>query len=172
MTEPPRHCRVLIVWHSRTGAARQMAEAAEQGARRVLHELAAEDRVEIIRLQADQADTQHLLDADACLFCAPENLGALSGAMKEFFDRTYYGALNRLNGRPAAIMIAAGTDGQGAARQAERICTGWRLRLVAPVLVVNTQARSEQEILAPKQLDQTKLAPCTELGGMLAALLA
>ena len=45
---------------------------------------------------------------------------------KEFFDRTYYAALGRLNGRPYALAVAAGSDGQGAAGQMARICQGWR----------------------------------------------
>ena len=52
--------------------------------------------------------------------------------MKEFFDRCYYGALDRIQGLPYACAISAGSDGAGAARQTERICTGWRLRAAAP----------------------------------------
>ncbi|MDD5176009.1 MAG: hypothetical protein PHQ05_06270 [Sterolibacterium sp.] len=72
--------------------------------------------------------------------------------MKDFFDRTYYTVLDRLNGRPYAIMICAGSDGQNAARQIERIATGWRLKPVAPPLIICTHAQSPQEILRPKQI--------------------
>jgi NAD(P)H-dependent FMN reductase len=173
MTEQlPGQRSLLIVWHSRTGAAQQMAQAAQRGAQQVLRELNAQNRVQIVVLGAEQVSTSQLVGADAYLFCAPENLGSLSGTMKEFFDRTYYGALNKLNGRPAAIMIAAGSDGQGAARQTERICTGWRLRLAIPTMVVNTHAQTEQQIMAVKQLAAEQLAACAETGGTLAALLA
>src|SRR3546814_475219 len=101
---------LLLVWHSRTGAAKQMAQAASHGALSVVRELQAQDMLDIVMKAADDTDAADLLDADGYLFCAPENLAALSGAMKEFFDRNYYPVLDRLNGRPYALMIAAGSD--------------------------------------------------------------
>ncbi len=162
---------LLIVWHSRTGAARQMAQAAVNGALSIAAELQATDRFQILSKPAVDADVADLLSADAFLFCAPENLAALSGAMKEFFDRSYYGVLEQLNGRPYAIMISAGSDGSSAARQVERICTGWRLHLIAPALIVNTDAQTPEAILAPKTITETNRASCETLGGTLAALL-
>ena len=164
--------RLLIVWHSRTGAARQLAQAAADGAQAVLSELDAGRRVQVRLRAAAETSEQDLLGADAYLFCAPENLGGLSGAMKEFFDRNYYGVLEQLNGRPYALAIAAGSDGQGAARQAERICTGWRLRAAAPTYIVNTDAQTPEAILAEKTLSETQLEPARVQGGTLAALLA
>lgn len=162
---------LLIVWHSRTGAARQMAQAACQGARDAALELDAASRLQVSMLNASSAQPDDLLKADAYLFCAPENLAALSGDMKEFFDRAYYAVLDRLNGRPYALLIAAGSDGSMAARQAERIATGWRLERVAPTRIVNTDAQSPEAILAPKQITEDDRAICHETGGTLAALL-
>ena len=68
-------------------------------------------------MHARGVDARRVCVASAYIFVAPENLGALSGTMKEFFDRTYYGVLDRVSGRPYAAIIAAGSDGQGAARQ-------------------------------------------------------
>ncbi|MBW8814672.1 MAG: flavodoxin family protein [Caulobacterales bacterium] len=154
--------RLLIVWHSRTGAARAMAEAAEAGGRR-------EPQVEVIRIPAEQAGPDDLLAADGYLFAAPENLASLSGEMKAFFDRSYYPVLDRLGGRPYAGLIAAGSDGEGAARQLARIATGWRLKAVAEPLIVCTHAQSPEAILAPKALAAADLARCAELGQALAA---
>lgn len=163
---------LLIVWHSRTGAARQLAQAAHDSAHIVLRELGAAEHVNVVMRAATDASADDLLHADAYLFCAPENLGSLSGAMKEFFDRCYYDVLERISGRPYALAISAGSDGTGAARQTERICTGWRLRAVAPVLIVNTDAQTPEAILAEKTLDDAQRAQAAELGGTLAALLA
>lgn len=156
---------LLIVVHSRTGTARAMAEAAAGGA-------ASEPATSTRLLAAESVTPEDLLDAAGYLFAAPENLAALSGAMKEFFDRCYYEVLDRLNGRPYAAMIAAGTDGAGAARQIARITTGWRLRPVAEPLIVLTGAQTRKAILGPKQVDTTALARCEELGAALAAGLA
>lgn len=156
---------LLIVWHSRTGAARAMAEAAADGAR---SEPAAAPRL----LRAAEAQPNDLIEAHGYLFACPENLATMSGEMKEFFDRCYYPCLERLNGRPYAALIAAGSDGQGAARQLARIATGWRLKPVAEPLIVCTHAQTPEAILAEKRLAKSELARCAELGAALAAGLA
>lgn len=151
---------LLIIWHSRTGAARAMAEAARQGA-------AGEGNVRL--LQADEATPAQLFAAQGYLFVCPENLGAMSGAMKEFFDRCYYPVLGRIEGRPFATAIAAGSDGTGAERQIERIVTGWRLRRIAEGLIVNLGAQTPEAILAPKMVPPAALQKCHDLGQSFAA---
>ena len=157
--------RLLIVWHSRTGAARAMAQAAALGA-------GGEAGVEVRMLAADDAGPDDLLAADGYLFAAPENLAGLSGEMKAFFDRCYYPVLERLNGRPYAALIAAGSDGTGAARQLARIATGWRLKPIAEPFILNTHAQTAEAILAAKTVDAAALRPCEELGAAMAAGLA
>lgn len=163
--------RLLIVWHSRTGAARQMAEAAARGAVAAAALLEQPDELAVTLRRAADAGVDEVLASDGLLFCAPENLATLSGEMKEFFDRCYYGALDRIAGRPYACLVSAGSDGAGAARQVERICTGWRLRAVAPPLIVNLGAQTPQQIAAPKTVAPAELARCEEAGGLLAGLL-
>jgi multimeric flavodoxin WrbA len=155
--------QLVIVYHSRTGGSRQMAEAAYHAAR-------AETETRL--LTADEATPDDLLNASGYLFCAPENLAALSGAMKEFFDRCYYPLLGRIEGRAYAQMICAGSDGTNAARQLARIATGWRLRAVQEPLIIGTHAQTPEAILAPKTLSDADLAPCRDLGQALAAGLA
>jgi flavodoxin len=156
---------LLIVWQSMTGGTRQMAEAAAAGA-------GTEPAVQVLFKAAPQAGPADLLAADGYLFATPENLASMAGLMKDFFDRCYYPALGRIEGRPYATMVCAGSDGSGAARQIERICTGWRLRSTAPPLIVCTQAQTPEAILAPKTLPEIELARCRELGQALAAGLA
>jgi len=160
-----------MIWHSRTGAARQLAEQAEEGALEVLRELDMTDHLRIKRVHCDRVQAQDLRDSQAYLFCAPENLASLSGAMKECLDRNYYEVLDQLNGRPYSAFISAGSDGQGAQRQLERICTGWRLELVAPIRIFNFHAQTPESILAPKSLSNEQIAQAREAGGHLAALL-
>ena len=121
---------------------------------------------------AEEAMPEDVLAADGYLFCAPENLAALSGAMKEFFDRCYYPVLGQIEGRPYAQMICAGSDGDGAARQLGRIATGWRLKEVQPPLIVCTHAQTEKAILAEKVIGAADLERCAELGAALGAGLA
>src|SRR5512146_2136931 len=153
---------LLIVHHSVTGGTLQMAQAAAAAARR-------EPGVAVRLETAAAAGAQALLDADGYLFACPENLAAMSGLMKDFFDRTYYAVLDRIQSRPYAILVCAGSDGTNAARQIERIATGWRLRSIAPALIVCTHAQTPETILAPKHIGAGDLARCEELGATLAA---
>lgn len=162
--------RLLILWHSRTGAARQLADAAAHGARQVAHDL-ADSRLRVQCCNATAVTLDDWLRADGYLFCAPENLGSLSGAMKECFDQAYYALEGRIEGRPYALAIAAGTDGEGARRQVERIVTGWRLQAIAPALIARNGAQQRDQILAPKRLSAEHADAAAELGGTLAGWL-
>jgi multimeric flavodoxin WrbA len=88
----------------------------------------------------------------------------MSGAMKEMFDQTYYPLLGQIEGRPYASIIAAGSDGEGAQRQLDRIATGWRLKRVAEPMIVNFSAQTSEAILAPKKVPVNILKQCRELG--------
>jgi hypothetical protein len=92
--------------------------------------------------------------------------------MKDFFDRTYYSVLDRIVGRPYGTLICAGSDGENAARQIQRIAAGWRLKPIAEPVVVCTHAQTPAAILAPKNIGQFDLKRCEELGATLAAGLA
>jgi multimeric flavodoxin WrbA len=153
---------LLIVYHSMTGGTLQMAEAAARGA-------AAETALRVSLMPASTAGVADVLEASAYLFATPENLASMSGLMKDFFDRTYYGALDRVNGRPYAALICAGSDGSNAARQLVRIATGWRLKAIAEPLIVCTAAQTTERILAAKQIAPASLQLCEELGTTLAA---
>ncbi|MET4576480.1 flavodoxin family protein [Ottowia thiooxydans] len=153
---------LLVVYHSLTGGTRQMAEAAAEAAR-------AEEGIDVRLLHALDAGPSDVLGADGYVFATPENLAAISGLMKDFFDRCYYPVLERINGRPYAAMVCAGSDGQGALRQIDRIATGWRLKSIAPGLVVCTHAQTPDAILAPKTIPSSELSRCAELGAGLAA---
>ena len=140
-----------------------MAEAAAEAAR---------DESLVILKRAEEADADDLLVSDGYLFAAPENLAAIAGVMKDFYDRTYYDVLGRIEGRPYAQMICAGSDGENAARQTARIATGWRLKKVQEPLIVCTHAQTREEILAEKTISDGDLAHCRDLGAAMGAGLA
>jgi multimeric flavodoxin WrbA len=148
---------LAIVWHSRTGGAEAMARAAASGAGEGARLIAAADVV-----------PDDLLVAAGYLFVCPENLGSLSGIMKDMFDRCYYPLLGHVEGRPYATAIAAGSDGRGAQAQIDRIVTGWRLRRVAEPLIADFAAQSPEAILAPKFVPEAAAQACHDLGAALA----
>ena len=153
---------LLVVYHTMTGGTAQMAQAAAEGARE-------EPGVHVRLLRAPEAQPDDVLGADGYIFATPENLAAMSGLMKDFFDRCYYAALDRIAGRAYAILVCAGTDGSNAVHQIERIATGWRLRAVADPIVVCTHADTPEAIAAPKVIAPDDLARCESLGATMAA---
>ncbi len=153
----PSEPHLLIVWHSRTGASEALAQAAADGA-----------GDQCILQAAERTNAEHFLAAGAYLFVCPENLASMSGAMKEMFDRNYYPILGKIEGRAYATAIAAGSDGTGAQSQIDRIATGWRLKRVAEHLIVNCDAQTEAEILAPKTVTEKDLRVCRDLGAAMA----
>lgn len=151
---------LLIVYHSRTDGSRQMATAAADAAR---------DETRTVLKPAQDTGPDDLLAAGGYIFSAPENLAALSGVMKDFFDRCYYPVLGRIEGRAYAQMVCAGSDGQNAARQTARIAKGWRLKEVQQPLIVCTHAQTPEEILAEKTIPEEQLALCRDLGAAMGA---
>jgi len=141
-----------------------MAEAARRGA--------GGEEVDARLVCARDATAEDVLAANGYIFVTPENLAALAGVMKDFFDRTYYPVLDRINGRPYATLVCAGSDGHNAVRQIDRICTGWRLKRVAEPLIVCTHAQTPERILAPKTIPPEDLRRCEEIGATIAAGLA
>ncbi|MXO90131.1 flavodoxin family protein [Altererythrobacter aquaemixtae] len=144
---------LLVIWHSRTGASEAMAKAAFTGAGARAH-----------LLRADVVTAEHLLDAGGYLFVCPENLASMSGLMKEMFDRNYYPVLGKIEGRAFGTIIAAGSDGEGAQRQIDRIAKGWRLKRVVEPMIVNFDAQAPEAILAAKTPSEECLKQCREMG--------
>jgi multimeric flavodoxin WrbA len=155
---------LLIVYHSMTGGTLQMARAAAAGA--------AGEAVRISLLRAAEAGAEDVLKADGYIFATPENLAGMSGMMKDFFDRTYYAAFEKVNGRAFLTLVCAGSDGRNAAQQIDRIAAGWRLKPIADPYIVCTHAQTPEQILKPKTIGAVFLARCEELGKTMASGLA
>ena len=149
--------RLLIVYHTQFGATAQLARAAFDGARSV------EDIDTVLKLAAD-AKVADLEDASALIVATSENFGGMAGMVKDFFERTFYPCEGKLEGRPYALIVCAGTDGTGAARDVDRVATGWRLRKVHPELIYKS-GLTAQRVVVPDDV----LAQCREIGATLAA---
>ncbi len=113
--------------------------------------------VETRMLRAGDAGPDDLVWADAVIFGTPENFGYMSGAMKDFLDRTYYPCEGKVESLPYAVFISAGNDGRGALASLQRIAKGYPLRAV------------QEPIIARGDTTDAVLAACEELGMAMAA---
>jgi multimeric flavodoxin WrbA len=94
------------------------------------------ENVEVRFLNAFEANEKDLLWADGLIFGTPENFGYMSGALKDFFDRTFYEVEGQVDAKPYCIFIGAGNDGQGALMSIHRICIGYKFKEIQEPLIV------------------------------------
>jgi hypothetical protein len=144
--------RLLIVAHAPSDNTVALRNAVARGA---AHDDI--DGVAITVLSPFDAGPNDVLAAQAVILGTTENLGYMSGALKDFFDRVYYPCLERTQGLPYALYIRAGHDGTGTRRAVETITTGLRWRAIQEPLI----CRGDYQ---PAFADQ-----CEELGMLMAA---
>ena len=129
---------LLIVGHVPSPNTQRLRDAVERGAR----DLGTEG-LTVRCLSPFEAGPQEVLNAQAVVLGTTENLGYMSGALKDFFDRTYYGVLEEKQGMPCALYIRAGLDGTGTRRGVESILTGLRWKPVAEPLILKGDWRED-----------------------------
>ncbi|HXG28561.1 MAG TPA: NAD(P)H-dependent oxidoreductase [Nevskiales bacterium] len=142
---------LLIVAHAPSPNTRRLRDALLQGA-----QTPEAPGVSVLCLSPFDAGPQHVVAADGIVLSTPENLGYMSGALKDFFDRIYYPTLEAKQGLPYALQIRAGNDGRGTQRAVETIVTGLRWRAVQEALILRGDFREEF------------VAQCRELGEAMA----
>ena len=141
--------KILIVYHSQSGNTQMMADAVAEGARSI-------EGVEVVLKKAADATADDLLSADGLALGTPENFGYMSGMLKDFFDRTYNEAQDKVFRIPFVVFISAGNDGAGALKSIERIALGYKLKKVF------------EPVIAKGKITEDILDKCRELGGTIA----
>ncbi|HYH19443.1 MAG TPA: NAD(P)H-dependent oxidoreductase [Azospirillum sp.] len=144
--------RLLVVAHCPSPNTQALRDAVVRGARSPEIE-----GVEVAVVAPLQAGPEDVLAAHAVILGTPENLGYMSGALKDFFDRIYYPCLERTQGMPFALYVRAGHDGTGTRRAVDTITTGLRWRAAQEPLILRGAFRAE---FVPR---------CEELGTLMAA---
>ena len=142
--------RLLIVAHAPSPNTAGLRDAVIQGARDF-------ESVEAVALSPFDAGPENVLAADAIILGTTENLGYMSGALKDFFDRSYYPCLNETQGLPYCLYVRAGQDGTGTRRGVETIVTGLRWRPV------------QEAIICRGAWQEAFTGQCRELGAAMAA---
>jgi len=107
--------------------------------------------------KAPDATLEDLLECDGIAIGTPEYFGYMSGALKDFFDRTYEKARGHVLRKPYVVFISAGNDGRGALASIEKICLGYQFKKVYdPVIAIG-------------DIGDDDIKRCRELGNVLAA---
>jgi multimeric flavodoxin WrbA len=138
---------VLIVYHSQTGNTEKLARSVDQGVRQT-------ENAHAMFLHASQVTAKEMKDCDAIIICSPEYFGYMAGAIKDLFDRTYEELKDdpKIWKKPYCVVISAGNDGSFALSHIERICKGYRLKMV------------QHPIVCKGQMSEETLSRCVELG--------
>lgn len=147
--------QLLIVSHAPSPNTRRLRDALVAGA-----ESGGEGQVDVRAVAPLEADADDVIGVDGVILSTPENLAYMSGALKDFFDRSYNPCLERTQGMPYALQVRAGTDGTGTCQAVERIVTGLRWRPIAEPLICRGEFR------------EAFVGQCRELGAAMAAGLA
>ncbi len=142
--------RLLIVAHAPSPNTVRLRDAVVEAA-------AGIEGVDVRALSPFEAGPADVKAAQAVILGTTENLGYMSGALKDFFDRIYYPCLEETQGLPCALYIRAGHDGTGARRGVEGILTGLRWRLV------------QEPLTCRGDWDEAFAGRCEELGAAMAA---
>ncbi len=116
---------LLIVGHVPSPNTQRLRDSVEEGARSL-------DAGGIAVLALSPFDTMpdDVKSASALVLGTTENLGYMSGGLKDFFDRCYYPCLEETRALPYALYIRAGLDGTGTRRAVESIAGGLHWRAV------------------------------------------
>ena len=144
--------RLLVVAHIPSDNTRRLRDAVVAGIR-----AADAADLEARALTPFEAGPDDVLAADAVILGTTENLGYMSGALKDFFDRSYYPCLDRTEGLPYCLYVRAGHDGTGTRRGVETIVTGLRWRAV------------QEPLICRGDWDDGFVDSCRELGSAMAA---
>lgn len=144
--------RLLVIAHAPSDNTARLREAILAGARSP-----DIDNVDALALGPLETGPDDVLAADAIVLGTTENLGYMSGALKDFFDRCYYPCLEKTQAMPYCLYIRAGHDGTGTRRGVETIVTGLRWRAV------------QEPLICRGAWQENFVEECRELGAAMAA---
>jgi multimeric flavodoxin WrbA len=146
----PEDKHVLIIYGGHAGGRTdRLVQSVELG-------VLATEAIEVRTLPALEANADDLLWAHGVLIGTPEHFGYMSGAVKDFMDRTFYPVEGKVEGLPYAVFISAGNDGLGAASSIERIALGYKWKKISEPVIVRGE------------ITDADLKRCSELGQTMA----
>jgi len=141
---------ILIIYHSQGGTMKRMADRFAKGAQK-------EENVTVTYKKAAEATLDDLLQCHGIAIGSPEYFGTMAGMIKDFFDRTYEGAMDKTMGLPFIVFVCAGNDGRGAVTQIERLAAGYKWKKVQEHMRI-VGPPTEEDLARLEELGQTLAA--------------
>jgi multimeric flavodoxin WrbA len=139
--------KLLIIYHSQSGNTEKLAKACFEG-------IIEKQEVAVYFKRALGTTLQDIQNCDGLIIVTPEYFGTMSGAVKDFFDRTYYPAREQNINLPFALIICCENEGEGTQRDIEKIAKGYILRKSLEPLIIKDK-ELEVRVQEAKELGQT-----------------
>ena len=133
--------RLVMIYHSQSGRTEDIANSIIRG-------IGSEDLgIDFESCRALEAGCEQILRADGVIFGTPANFGYMSGILKDFFDRCFYGLEGKVDAMPYSIFVGASTDSVGAIESVRKICSGLRLKEVQEPLIIMRHVKEKEHKL-------------------------
>lgn len=139
--------KLLIVYHSKSGTVKKMADAIVMGAKAIPGTTV--ELVDPLKVTPETVKT-----CRAIIIGTPENFGYMSGPIKYFFEEIYYECIECTRGLSYALFVAADNDGSGAVSSMKKIITGLGWNNIAEPMICKKGVTS-QEIESCRELGMT-----------------
>ena len=141
--------KVLVVYHSLSGNTEKMAKAVAEGAKSVTG-------TEVVVKKALEATLEDLIECDGVALGSADYFSYIAGAMKDFFDRTFYPSRGKVDGKPYVAFTTGGGGGDTCMAVLERICGAFKLKKII------------DGVSAGGKISDSDLKACKEAGKKLA----
>ncbi len=140
--------KVLVIYHSQSGNTEEMAKAVSEGVKRI-------SATGVILKKATEATLEDLVSSSGIAIGSPDYFSYMAGAVKDFFDRTFYPAQGKVTGKPCVLFVSAGGGGKAGLNSLKRICESFKFKQIG-------------EVAAAGKPSSGVIAECEKLGEQLA----
>lgn len=129
--------KILIVYHSLGGNTEAAAQAVKKG-------LESVEGIEIVMKKGFEADIDDLLSCEGVIFGSGDYFSYMAGALKDFFDRTFYPSRGKVEGKPYFAFLTHGGGGK-AIESIEKIAQSFNFKKVMDPILIKGKPDKEME---------------------------
>ena len=124
--------KILIVYDSRDGTTRKVADVVAEGTKRV-------SRVAVELKKADDVSAEDVLGVEGFAFGSPSHFGLMSGKILTVLT-DLYSVRDKMSGKPMAVFTTGAGDQAAALEHIEQIVAVFKPEFVKPGVAIETVA--------------------------------